>query len=517
MSSICSVKSIEHVGEDVLQMIFKLLEVEDLENCEAVCRQWRAILHAGTPWRRLFNRRVIYFFPLLRQALKKLDIEDCKPEKVIGSKPPERGEELNLKMKPSQYRDVCKNVLEVRRNWRTAKFTKWSHGPPENSCACYLEIGDDYVSWNVEIHENDERRKGCFFVDTTAESMKMTELCSVFHFQVLDGTGRPHWLHENRSGLVTVEIHQPGTDCILNLSSQEADGYIYHPTRFTGKQFICYSSCGGGDQGRLRIWTLENSQLILTHDHTRDGCRKLKMLDVDEKFLMASDLLQSNEEPGKTFRFFDPETFEPVRAFSVLANVSCKYQRGLLFEHRVDAGTYRVLDVASGTHFNSAMLSPLRKEGEVAFIKGFICTISFNSSVIVISSVSESRSPDMQSHPFLTHFSVYDLEVVKNGKHDSCCSPLYILQFPLLTTDWEMDETRLAVMGTYGPDFTYLGNRLVIVLNFSSSPPLAMLTKKETPVEASASDSTSDGGRAVYVQETANVEMTVFKDLSVCG
>jgi F-box-like len=152
ISSICSLKndSIEHVGEDVLQMIFKLLEVEDLENCEAVCRQWRAILQAGTPWRRLFNRRV--FSPLLRQALKKLDI-DCKLENLIGSKQPQRGEELSLKMKPSQYRDVCKNVLEVKRNWRTAKFTKWTHAPPENSSACNIEITDDCVSWNVEIQE----------------------------------------------------------------------------------------------------------------------------------------------------------------------------------------------------------------------------------------------------------------------------------------------------------------------------------------------------------------------------
>ena len=54
------------------------------------------------------------------------------------------------------------------------------------------------------------------------------------------------------------------------------------------------------------------------------------MDDVDEKFLMARDLSESNNEPGKTLRFFDPETFEPVRAFSVLANVSCKYERGLL-------------------------------------------------------------------------------------------------------------------------------------------------------------------------------------------
>jgi hypothetical protein len=39
-------------------MIFQRLESEDLVNCEAVCRQRRGILVAGTPWKRLFHRKV---------------------------------------------------------------------------------------------------------------------------------------------------------------------------------------------------------------------------------------------------------------------------------------------------------------------------------------------------------------------------------------------------------------------------------------------------------------------------
>ena len=52
--SVSIVGRFNELDKDVLLMIFQQLEGEDLLNCEAVCRQWREILLAGTPWRRLF-------------------------------------------------------------------------------------------------------------------------------------------------------------------------------------------------------------------------------------------------------------------------------------------------------------------------------------------------------------------------------------------------------------------------------------------------------------------------------
>jgi F-box-like len=117
------------LSEDVLLMILDLLDGCDLVKCESVCRRWRGILLTGTPWRRLLNRRLNSFFPLFRQAFKKfgmdpskLDMmeEESRKQQLVG-----REESLKLEIgNSSQYRDVCKNVLEVKRNWRTAKFAK---------------------------------------------------------------------------------------------------------------------------------------------------------------------------------------------------------------------------------------------------------------------------------------------------------------------------------------------------------------------------------------------------------
>ena len=70
--SVSSINQSNQLGVDVLQMIFQQLDGEDLVNCEAVCRQWHDILLAGTPWRRLFHRKINYS-PSWRKEQKKLE------------------------------------------------------------------------------------------------------------------------------------------------------------------------------------------------------------------------------------------------------------------------------------------------------------------------------------------------------------------------------------------------------------------------------------------------------------
>ena len=70
--SILSISRSNVLSYDVLLMIFQQLDGEDLVNCEAVCRQWRDVLLAGTPWRRLFHRKVNYSH-LWRKEQKKLE------------------------------------------------------------------------------------------------------------------------------------------------------------------------------------------------------------------------------------------------------------------------------------------------------------------------------------------------------------------------------------------------------------------------------------------------------------
>jgi F-box-like len=521
------------LSEDVLLMIFDLLDGYDLLKCESVCRQWRDVLLTGTPWRRVLGRRLNSFFPLFRQAFKKFGMDPSKLDMMeddVSNNKQLHGREELLKLQigknSSQYRDVCKNVLEVKRNWRTAKFTKWtSEKTSKNVSTSRLQMMCDYVAWDVETH-NDKKgtsRRGSVFADTTTEPVQITEIRSFRKFMVVDGRGSDHppfWGGD--LGMVRVEIHEPKTDCMVILSIEEWDGYLHHPIHYTGRVLLCYSSRRGIVMGRLRIWKMEHNHLISTptHDTTRFDVCDLKMDAVDEKFLMATKAGYICEG-GNTLHFYDPETFEQVRCLSLCSiGKVYVYERGFLFLRLSSrtTGNVRIMDVASGTWFNNQLQSPFRKKAKEYLSRGSSKSISFNSSVIVIA--WEYRDP-VERSLLLTNFSVYDFEVVKNASdQNGCCSPLYILQFPLVSTGWALDETRLAFMGSGGPDLTCVGNQLVIVLNFSSTSPLSMGTKKQTtPTEAAAasastSASSTSGGGAVEVQEAANVEMKVFKDLS---
>jgi F-box-like len=70
--NVSAIARLNELDEDVLHMIFQQLEGEDLVNCENVCRQWRDILLAGTPWRRLFDRNKDSS-PLWRRAQRILE------------------------------------------------------------------------------------------------------------------------------------------------------------------------------------------------------------------------------------------------------------------------------------------------------------------------------------------------------------------------------------------------------------------------------------------------------------
>jgi F-box-like len=90
--SISSISQSNVLGEDVLQMIFQHLDAGDLLKCEAVCRQWRDIFLAGTPWRRLYHRNIGRLRPW-RKAQKELELD----QKTLRTE---------------QYRGICKDILQ---------------------------------------------------------------------------------------------------------------------------------------------------------------------------------------------------------------------------------------------------------------------------------------------------------------------------------------------------------------------------------------------------------------------
>jgi F-box-like len=56
--SISSTSELNELEKKGLEMVFEYLDVQDLENCEAVCHQWRDVLLTGKTWGTLYDRNI---------------------------------------------------------------------------------------------------------------------------------------------------------------------------------------------------------------------------------------------------------------------------------------------------------------------------------------------------------------------------------------------------------------------------------------------------------------------------
>jgi hypothetical protein len=151
-------------GVDVLHMIFQHLEGEDLANCEAVCRQWRDILLAETQWKRLIGRK------------KERSSSWRRAQRVLEKNQPTS--------RTGQYRGVCKDVLQVKSNWRTGNFKISTYLVSERDMFT-LAIGEDCVAWKYCPSDEPEPDEGCTFLDT--ESMEITEVPVYSPYFIVNG------------------------------------------------------------------------------------------------------------------------------------------------------------------------------------------------------------------------------------------------------------------------------------------------------------------------------------------
>jgi len=420
--SVSSISQSNILGVDVLLMIFQHLEGEDLLNCKAVCRQWRGILLAGTPWRRLCHRQA-ESSPWWRKLHKKF--ESNQPT-----------------LRTEQYRDVCRRIIQANRNWRTGNFTK-STWPVDSTAinASHLAISDDFVAWNFCRFEKGEVRSGCAFMDT--ESLKITEI-------PLDS--RTHTLNEmlvSKSfcyfGNFAVEIRDPKNNWRIDVRNEEEYGcYVCHMS--SGSEFfVCYSAYTD-NRRRIRIWKMGNPSTLL-HDRplSNEFC-DLGIVKVDEQFIVARQC----RSKGDTLYFISTETLEDLRIL-IARNCKYEYDRGLLFQCRVK-GIVRIMDVASGTYFNDVRL-PIRNE--IGRSVDLMCSMVSSNSKFMVVSWKYFKDPSGTSH-----LSVYDLEAVKQPNSDPGRHLLYTLQFQFDIEKFVMDETRIAFTGMDGKN-----KRSVTVLN----------------------------------------------------
>ena len=411
------------LGVDDLQIIFQNLEGADLVNCEAVCRQWRDILLGGTPWRRLFHRNKEKL-PLWRRTQKKL----------VSNK---------LTLRTEQYRDVCRKILLVYQNWRMGHFTKLIYPTAQNS-AFNLTMSDDYVAWGFVRIENEERRRGCAFLDT--DSMEIIEIPLLSGYKVLNEMA-VLWANSTRS---VVEIRDPKNNWTVNVMNEDENVFHFCQMSFGSKLLVQYYRLDC-DRERMRIWKLGNPSILL-HDRTCED-RNFEILKVDKQFIVARTYYHLKPMVDILY-FISTETVDVFTSLSVLHNCEYEYNRGLLFQYR-GGGIVRILDLISGTYFNDVKL-PLRKEDK-QFVESLYTWASTNSNVMVIG----WKYVNKKTLETLHQFSVYDLEAVKKRNSNPGRLLLYTLQFQFDIDSFVMDDSRIAFNGNGGNC-----NRFVILLNF---------------------------------------------------
>jgi F-box-like len=93
--------------DDVLLVIFDQLDEDDFLRCQVVCRQWRNVLHCGTP-RRLFHRKIVSS-EKWRQLWRRFGVDETK-------------------LPSGHHRGLCKALIdelnETESNWRNGTFKK---------------------------------------------------------------------------------------------------------------------------------------------------------------------------------------------------------------------------------------------------------------------------------------------------------------------------------------------------------------------------------------------------------
>ena len=398
------------LDEDVLLMIFQQLEGEDLLNCEAVCRQWRDILLAETPWRSLFHRK-IEISPFWRKAHKKL-------------------ESNQLTLQTDQYRIVCKDILQEKFNWHVGNFTKFIY---KVSHVLKLTIGDDCVAWEPCIGFKST------FLDT--EAMEVTK--TVTEFSSNNGM-----LVRGTDTVGTVNIWNPKFNWTIN---EEEDGFIVSQISCGSGLIVCYYTFRNREE-RIEVWKMGNPPTLLRTLTCED--RNLRILNVDERFIVArfadeSDLYFIFTETLKVFTTLSemnyqcnlnkgPLKFAFVRGGGIIMDSGCIYDQGLLFQYRGNS-LVRILDVASKKYVNNVRI-PFRSKDEkfIEFLETWACS---NSNVIVIGWKSKNGR--------VSHLSVYDLEAVKKRNSDPGSHLLYTLQFQFDIHSFVMNESEIAFTGKH--------------------------------------------------------------------
>jgi len=415
--------------------------------CEAVCRQWRDVLQAEYQWKKLF----------LRSKLEAL---------------------LPLRQPSQTLRKFCKQMLELKNNWLEGFYAQFTLELKEDSAAFNLSISGDYVAWDfsrLELNKvmgRTERCIGCSFLNL--ETKTVHNIGSVYMFQVLNASGYSYTSIDNTE-YVTVAIHEPSRSWEIDIWAEDEEQHVYRPTSSRGKLVFCYST--STDQERLRVWQMDRRQEhpskieekpTLIHDRSRESGH-LRIEGADENFIMTVGRSGRSGISTLYLTSHFTDALIDVRALTVWKCQEFRYDRGLLFQNR-GLGIVRILDVASGVHFNEVRL-PLERESDRSLVSMPRAWASSNENVIVIG----WHYVSLKTQSVQSILSVYSREAVVQQQHQPhhsisfCVYPIYNLRLAtdMDIEDFEMDETRIAVIGV--KRCRKNGKRIVSVLHFTGT------------------------------------------------
>jgi F-box-like len=418
--SVSSISRSNVLGDDVLQMIFQKLEGKDLLSCEAVCRQWRDILLAGTPWRRLFYRQV-----------------DCS---LLWRKEQKKLEKNQPTLRTERYRDSCRNLLQVERNWQIGKFTKsiYRLGTKDS---CRLTMSDDYIAWDTGI--------GAMFLDT--ESMKLEEIRAPpgSQHKVQDGALITLQRTTDANAHSYFEISDPSHRYLINVVDVEEEDlseYLDFYVASMRNQLFALCETTENEDYRFRIWKLGHpSTLLKTFTHKGGPFQGIRKMKLGERFLLIESHLD-------TLTFVSIE-HEASRCFNL--NCDSYAYAGELFFNFCDDGIVRVWNAESETYFSDVRWPFPSKNGrDVEFIKKTICV---NSKVLVIGW--------KYRHEEMSYLSVYDLQAIKNINSNPNSHLLYTLGVPLDVQGFVMNESQIICDTVNSGNYNNL-----IVINFAKLP-----------------------------------------------
>jgi F-box-like len=439
--SVSSIGKSNILVEDVLQTIFQQLEGEDLLNCEAVCRQWQNSLLSGTPWRRLFNRQVARS-PAWQRVQKILE----KNQRILRTE---------------EYRDICKNILQAKRNWRTGNFAKFIHSLDSMQTFPFrITMNGDCVVWNALCPSvNGEYRKEHSFLDT--ESMEITDIPEFADLITISEI-----LFSAHRISRKLEVIDSNKRVYSLYDGREDDSRLYNFV-FESKLLAVSSYNMNSHSGRIQIWKLESPPILLNDRTFSQLWDQLDIFKVDERFIVAKPNL-------RTLYLTSTETLKVLTSLSVR---QCKYgydeyhqfeyNRGLLFQSRGN-GIIRILDVATGTHFNDVRLPLWNKENKlIKFVPFEVYRQENEPSAKLLDSWASSNSNFLvigwkywNTRTNLFYLSVYDLNSIKKNS-DPDSHLLYTLNIQLDIDCFLTNESQIVC---YGRD--YRNERKLIEINF---------------------------------------------------